>query len=50
MKRSLVGFGKEIAEEHGVKYDTLRKAIYDVRLKDKERLESTTFSYGFIII
>lgn len=33
---------KEIAEELGVKYDTLRKAINDGRLKDKERLESIT--------
>ena len=33
---------KEIAEELGVKYDTLRKAINDGRLKEKERLESTT--------
>jgi len=33
---------KEIAEELGVKYDTLRKAINDGRLEDKQRLESTT--------
>ena len=33
---------KEIAEELGVKHDTLRKAINDGRLKEKERLESTT--------
>jgi len=33
---------KEIAEELGVKYDTLRKAINDGRLQEKERLESTT--------
>lgn len=33
---------KEIAEELGVKYDTLRKAINDGRLKEKERLDSTT--------
>jgi len=33
---------KEIAEELGIKYDTLRKAINDGRLKEKERLESTT--------
>jgi len=33
---------KEIAEELGVKYDTLRKAINDGRLKAKERFESIT--------
>ncbi len=33
---------KEIAEELGVKHDTLRKAINDGRLKEKECLESTT--------
>ncbi|MCP5018020.1 MAG: hypothetical protein GY938_22520, partial [Ketobacter sp.] len=33
---------REIAEELGVKYDTLRKAINDGRLKEKERLEPTT--------
>jgi transposase len=33
---------KGIAEELGVKYDTFRKAIHDGRLKEKERLESTT--------
>ena len=33
---------KEIAEELGVKYDTLRKGINDGRLKEKERLETTT--------
>lgn len=33
---------KEIAEELGVKYDTLRKAVNDGRLKEKARLESTT--------
>ena len=33
---------KEIAEELGVKYDTLRKAIYDGRLKANECLESPT--------
>jgi len=33
---------KEIAEELGVKYDTLRKAINDGRLKENERLESIT--------
>lgn len=33
---------KEIAEELSVKNDTLRKAINDGRLKEKERLETTT--------
>ncbi len=33
---------KEIAEKLGVKYDTFRKAIYDGRLKDEKRLESST--------
>ncbi len=33
---------KEIAEDLGVKYDTLRKAITDGRLKENENLEPTT--------
>ena len=33
---------KEITEELGVKYDTLRKAINDGRLKEKERLTAIT--------
>jgi len=33
---------KEIAEKLGVKYDTLRKAIYDGRLKVTQDLESST--------
>lgn len=33
---------KEVAEELGVKYDTLRKAVYDGRLKANECIESAT--------
>jgi transposase len=33
---------RQAAEELGVNYDTLRKAIKDGRLKDKERVESAT--------
>lgn len=33
---------KDITEELGIKYDTLRKAIHDGRLREQKRLESTT--------